>query len=190
MKYCSECGGKLALHEGALGAMSRFICTACGSVFHQSPRLGAGCLAEWDGKILLCRRAVQPEWGMWGLPAGFVAIGESTQAAATRETLEEAGVAVELRKPYALLHIQATGQLRIIYLARLLDDRFEPGPETLEAKLFAEAEMPWDQLAFATTRFALRRYFSDRVLGAFPLFFADIVPVNGKTAASPTAPRT
>ena len=178
MKYCSECGGKVAFRDSVLGAMPRFVCAACGSIFHQSPRLAAGCLAEWKGKVLLCRRAVQPEWGMWGLPAGFIADGESTSAAATRETLEEAGVEVEMDGPYALLHIQSTGQLRVIYRARLLDDRFTIGPETLEARLFDEAEIPWDELAFATTRYALQRYFVDRKKGSFGLFFADIVPVR------------
>ena len=178
MKYCSECGGKVVFRDSALGAMSRFVCTACSSIFHQSPRLAAGCLAEWNGRILLCRRAVQPEWGMWGLPAGFIADGESTAAAAARETLEEAGVPVELRAPYALLHIQSTGQLRVIYRARLLDDRFTLGPETLEARLFDEGEIPWEDLAFATTRYALQRYFADCKTGSFALFFADIVPVR------------
>ena len=178
MKYCSECGGKVVFRESVLGAMSRFVCTVCGSIFHQSPRLAAGCLAEWQGRILLCRRATQPEQGMWELPAGFVASGESTGKAAARETLEEVGVAVELGEPYALLHVVSIGQLRVIYLARLLDEHFAIGPETLEAKLFDEVEIPWDDLAFATTRYALRRYFVDRRTGNFALFFADIVPFN------------
>lgn len=175
MKYCSECGNKVAFQKRARGAVSRFLCTACRAVFYQSPKLAAGCIADWDGEILLCRRANAPAQGLWGFPAGFVADGESVSAAATRETLEEANVAVEIQRPYALFHIPHANQLRVIYLARLLDNHFKTGPETLEVKLFAESQVPWSDLAFTTTHNALKRYFQDRASGTFGFFFADIV---------------
>ena len=178
VKYCSECGHKVIVEQLPLVPMSRFACTVCRAVFYQSPRLAAGCIAEWEGKILLCRRAVDPARGRWGLPAGFVAAGESTSAAAVRETLEEANVAVNIVQAYALFHVPHANQLRVIFLAQLLDNKFKPGTETLEARLFEEAEMPWDDLAFATTGNALTKYFRDRAAGDFGFFFADIVQID------------
>jgi ADP-ribose pyrophosphatase YjhB (NUDIX family) len=178
MKYCSECGHKVVLEKSPLVPMSRFVCTACRAVFYQSPRLAAGCIAEWKGRILLCRRAVEPARGRWGLPAGFVVPGESTRIAAARETLEEANVAVEIQRAYALFHVPHANQLRVIFLARLLDDKFTPGAETLEVRLFEEADVPWDDLAFATTGNALSKNFRDRAAGDLGFFFADIVQVE------------
>jgi len=183
MKYCSECGNPVTFEERALVGASRFVCTVCGSIFHQSPRLAAACIAEWKGQILLCRRAVQPAAGLWGLPAGFLAARESASAAAARETLEEAGVDVEDLRPYGVMHIPDNDQLRVVYLGRLVDNHFKAGPEALEAGLFGEAQIPWEDLAFATTRHALKRYFADRQTGIFGFFFADIVPVNAQPHA-------
>ncbi len=178
MKYCSECGSKVSLQQRSLEGVDRFVCTVCKRIFHQSPRLSAGCIAEWRDSVLLCQRALRPEEGQWELPAGFVASGESTRAAAIRETLEEANAEVEIQGVYGLLHLTHIDQLRVIYLARLLDCRFKPGPETLAVRLFRESEIPWGDLAFATTREALRRYFTDRKSGKFELFFADVVPFD------------
>jgi ADP-ribose pyrophosphatase YjhB (NUDIX family) len=183
MKYCSECGAKVAFHARGRGSVSRFVCTACRRIFFQDPRLAAGCIAEWDGQILLCRRAIAPAHGLWGLPAGFVADGESVSAAAIRETLEEANVAVEIHQPFALFHIPHANQLRVIYLARLLDNHFKAGPETIEARLFEESQVPWNDLAFTTTHDALRRYFQDRASGSFGFFVADIVSFESSAIA-------
>lgn len=176
MNYCSECGANVVFQKGSRGATSRFVCPACRTVFYQSPRLATACIAEWDGSILLCRRAVEPERGQWELPAGFVASGEALGAAACRETLEEAGVDVEIQRPYALLHLAHANQMRLVYLARLLGTAFRCGTETLDVRLFAETRVPWTDLAFATTRETLRRYFADRRCGDFGFFFAEILP--------------
>lgn len=178
MKYCSECGSAVARVPQQGRAPSRFVCKACDAVFFRAPRLATACIAEWERKILLCRRAVAPEHGQWELPAGFVASGESISAAAVRETLEEANVEVVIERPYALLHIPHADQLRVVYLARLLAIDFKRGPETSEARLFDEREIPWEQLAFATTRDTLRRYFADRRAGVLGFFFAEIVPLT------------
>jgi len=175
MKYCSECGAKVVFNSRGGGATPRYVCTACRRIFYQSPRLAAGCVAEWERQILLCRRAIAPAHGLWGLPAGFVADGESVSAAAIRETLEEANVAVKIQQPFALFHIPHANQLRVIYLARLLDNQFKPGPETVEARLFEESQVPWNDLAFTTTHNALKRYFQDRASGSFGFFVAEIV---------------
>ena len=183
MKYCSECGGKVVSYRHGRSAIPRCVCTVCRTIFYQSPRLAAGCIAEWNRQVLLCRRAVAPAHGLWGLPAGFVADGESVGAAAIRETLEEANVAVEIQRPYALFHIPHANQLRVIYLARLLDNHFKPGSETAEVRLFEETEVPWNDLAFTTTHNALRRYFQDRASGIFGFFFADIVSFESNVIA-------
>jgi ADP-ribose pyrophosphatase YjhB (NUDIX family) len=179
MKFCSECGSKVVFEPRSRGATSRFVCTACQTVFYQSPKLATGCIAERDTRIVLCRRAVPPNAGLWELPAGFVASGEAVQSAAMREVLEEANVEVEIQRVYALLHIPHINQMRVIYLARLLDDKLRPGAETAEARLFDEAQVPWNDLAFATTRDVLQRYFRDRKTGEMGFFFADIVPFDG-----------
>jgi ADP-ribose pyrophosphatase YjhB (NUDIX family) len=176
MKYCSECGNRVAFERAAHGMLPRFVCTVCSTIFHQSPKLAAGCIARQDGRILLCRRAVPPGYAQWELPAGFIATGESATVTAAREVLEEANVRVEIERLYAILHIPRINQVRLIYLARLLDNGFKPGPETLEARLFDEAQIPWDSLAFATTRDTLNHYFQHRADDTDGVFYADILP--------------
>lgn len=156
--------------------MGRFVCGECKTVFYQDPRLAVGCIAVWDNQILLCRRAVEPGYGLWELPAGFVEKGETASNAVARETVEEASVGIEILRLYALLHIPHINQARVIYLARLLDNRFQAGAEMLEVRLFPEAAVPWGDLAFSTTRDVLRKYFQDRKSGTYSFFFADIVP--------------
>lgn len=182
MKFCPECAHPVTLEEGRGGHASRYRCTRCNAIFHQSPRLATGCIAEWEGRILLCRRGVAPGYGLWELPAGFVAEGESAAAAAVRETLEEANVGVELQRVYALINIPHVNQMRVIWLARLAGADVSPGAETLETRLFDEAGIPWSSLAFATTRDPLSRYFQDRRKGTLGFFFADIVPFEAGRA--------
>ncbi|MBS0325518.1 MAG: NUDIX hydrolase [Proteobacteria bacterium] len=176
MKYCSECGAPVVLQRQRSAHAWRYVCETCRIVFYQAPRLAAACIAEWEHRILLCRRAVEPEFGCWELPAGFVASGESAAAAARRETLEEAGVGVSIDRPYALLHIPSVNQFRVVYLACLLDTTFRTGAETSDARLFAEHEIPWEKVEFATTRDTLRHYLAERREGKLGFFFAEIVP--------------
>lgn len=177
MKYCSECGAKVVLEQRRRAGAWRFVCHACRAVFYQTPKLATACLADSEGQLLLCRRAVEPERGLWEFPAGFVAPGETVAAAAARETLEEAGVEVDIGRPYALLHVAPANQLRVVYLGTLRSTAFTPGTETLEARLFHEHEVPWDALAFATTRETLRHYLTERKEGVLGFFFAEIVAV-------------
>jgi ADP-ribose pyrophosphatase YjhB (NUDIX family) len=178
MKYCTECGQRVVPRRDARGIAQSYACPACRQVFYQSPRVATACIAQWQDTILLCKRAVEPESGRWELPAGFVVSGESLSAAAARETLEEASVEVALERPYALLHLPHANQVRMVYLARLRGTDFRPGPETVDVRLFDEQQIPWDELAFATTRDTLRRYFADRREGVYGFFFAEIVPVR------------
>ena len=128
----------------------------------------------WDDQVLLCRRNIEPRHGLWTLPAGFMELGETTDEGALRETIEEAGAHVELEGLYSLLNVVRVGQVHLFYRARLLDTEFAPGPETIEARLFTEDEVPWDEIAFRTTRKTLEFFFADRRDGRFGLHLADV----------------
>jgi len=134
-----------------------------------------GTVPVWEDRVLLCKRNIEPRYGMWTLPAGFMELGETTEAGALRETDEEAGARIELQGLFTLLNVVPVAQVHFFYLARLLDTHFNPGPETIEARLFLEDEVPWEQLAFRTVRETLHRYFEDRRRGRFEVHFADIV---------------
>ena len=153
----------------------RAVCTACGTVLYENPLLVVGTVpVADDGRILLCRRAIEPRHGFWTLPAGFMELGETTEQGALRETDEEAGAQVVLEGLFAVLNVVRVGQVHLFYRARMLDTRLAPGPETLEARLFREDEIPWDELAFRTVRDTLQRYFADRRRGQFSVHCADI----------------
>jgi ADP-ribose pyrophosphatase YjhB (NUDIX family) len=133
-----------------------------------------GTLPVWGEQVLLCKRNIEPRKGFWTLPAGFMELGETTEEGAARETDEEAGAHIEMQGLYCLLNVVSAGQVHMFYRARLLDTDFAPGPETMEAKLFHQHEIPWDDLAFRTVRLTLEKYFSDRVEGQFAVHCADI----------------
>lgn len=150
------------------------MCGACGHIDYENPLNVVGTVPVWEDKVLLCRRNIEPRHGYWTLPAGFMELGETTEAGALRETDEEAGARVDLQGLFSILNVVRAGQLHLYYLARLLDTDFAPGPETIEARLFSEAEIPWDDLAFRTVRLTLERYFADARSGRFGLHCADI----------------
>ncbi|TSE20538.1 NADH pyrophosphatase [Tepidimonas alkaliphilus] len=152
----------------------RAVCPACGTIHYENPLNIVGTVPVWGERVLLCRRAIEPRRGKWTLPAGFMELGETTAQGALRETREEAGAEVELEGLFTLLNVARVGQVHIYYRARLLSDRFAPGHETMEARLFAEHEIPWEELAFRTVAETLQRYFDDRRRGAFGVHTADI----------------
>jgi ADP-ribose pyrophosphatase YjhB (NUDIX family) len=154
--------------------LPRWVCDACGEIHYQNPRLVVGSIPEFDGKLLLCRRAIEPRHGLWTLPAGFMELGETTAEGALRETDEEAGAHVELEGLFAVLNVVRVGQVHLFYRARMTDTHLNPGSETLEARLFREDEIPWDELAFRTVRETLTRYFADRKAGQFGIHCTDI----------------
>ncbi len=117
--------------------------------------------------VLLCKRNIEPRKGKWTLPAGFMELGESTADGAARETTEEAGAQFKMGPLFTVMSVPRVGQVHLYYLAALDHDQFEPGFETQEARLFSEAEIPWDELAFRTVQETLKHYFSDRQAGQF-----------------------
>ena len=173
-KHCKTCGAPVVYRKPAGDDRERATCTACGNVFYENPLNVVGTVPIWGDDVLLCRRNIEPRYGLWTLPAGFLELGETTEQGALRETTEEAGARVELQGLYTLLNVVRVGQLHLFYRARLEDTAFAPGPETIEARLFEEAQVPWQQIAFRTVRETLTHYFADRKRGTFELHCSDI----------------
>lgn len=167
MKFCSECGHSVALAIPEGDNRPRHVCPQCGTIHYQNPKMVIGTIPVWehDGQVqvLLCRRAIEPRYGYWTLPAGFMENGETTGEAAARETDEEAGANIALGQLFALLNVAHVHQVHMFYLARLRDLDFHPGEESLEVQMFSERDIPWDELAFPTIRKTLELFFADRV---------------------------
>ena len=174
MKFCSSCGGIIEQRTPAGDQRIRAVCSACTTIHYQNPRIVAGCVVESDGKILLCRRAIEPRRGFWTNPAGFMEIGETLQDAAARETREEAVAEVQLGPLLAVVNVLRSAQVHIFFRATLIDTRFGAGAESLEVRLYEETAIPWDDMAFSSSIFALRHYLEDRRLGRQELHFLDI----------------
>lgn len=177
MKFCSNCGAPVAHRVPPGDSLPRYVCDACQTIHYQNPRMVVGCIAEWEDRILLCRRAIEPRYGLWTVPAGFMENGETTYQGAERETLEEANARIQIGPLYALYNIPHINQVYILFRAQLLDLGFHAGAETLEVKLFAEAEIPWDRLAFATVRNTLTHYYDDRKAGQYRFHMGTIEPM-------------
>ena len=165
MKFCSNCGHAVTLRTPAGDHLPRHVCDECGTVHYRNPKIVVGCVPEHEGRILLCRRAIEPRHGFWTIPAGFMENGETTQQGARRETLEEALAEVEIGSLLAVVHVLHADQVHVMFRARMLEPRFGPTPESLEVMLCDETEVPWDEIAFRSVDFALRRYFDDRRRG-------------------------
>ena len=153
----------------------RAVCPACDTVHYENPLNVVGTVPYLGNKVLLCKRNIEPRWGKWTLPAGFMELGETTAEGALRETHEEAGAQIELEGLFTVLSVPRVGQVHLFYRARLLSDAFDPGWETLEARLFEQGEIPWDEIAFRTVRETLERFFADRARGQFGVHNLDIL---------------
>jgi ADP-ribose pyrophosphatase YjhB (NUDIX family) len=170
MNFCSHCGNPVRLQVPPGDNRPRHVCTQCGAVHYHNPKLVVGCIPEWEDRILLCRRAIEPKHGLWTLPAGFMENGETTAEGAARETLEEAGARVDDLTLYTMISLPDINQVYLVFRARLLHLDFHPGEESLEARLFREHEIPWDDLAFRTIQRTLEHYYADRQRGdGYPL---------------------
>lgn len=176
MNFCSHCGAPVNRRIPPGDSLPRHVCDACGAIHYQNPKMVVGCIPEWEDRILMCRRAIEPRLGFWTLPAGFMENGETTAQGAMREALEEAGARVEIHSLYALFNLPHIDQVYLLFRARLLDLEVNPGIESLEVRLFRESEIPWESLAFRTIRATLRHYYDDRRQGAFPFRMGDIGP--------------
>jgi len=187
MKFCSNCGSRVDFRKPPGDSLPRHVCDACGTVHYVNPKVVVGAIPEWEDRILLCRRAIEPRLGYWTLPAGFMENDESTSDAAARETLEEACARITVGRMFTLINVPYISQVHIVYRAKLLDLDFSPGDESLEVALLAEHEIPWDQIAFRTIALTLRHFFDDRRAGRFDFHTCDLeVPPAGFTLASAT----
>lgn len=175
MKFCSSCGAELVLMLPPQDTRHRHVCTACNTIHYQNPRVVAGCIPEWQGRILLCRRSIEPRAGRWNLPCGFMETGETVAETALRETAEEANARVELLGLYNVINLPHISQVYFMFRARLLDGDFSAGHETEEAKLFEPASIPWEELAFPTVTHTLQFLLSDRDAGDYRFRMGDIV---------------
>ena len=173
-KHCKTCGSPVSYSIPPDDNRERATCTACGAIHYENPLNVVGTLPVWHDQVLLCRRNIEPRHGFWTLPAGFMELGETTAQGAIRETTEEAGARVELLGLYSLINVVRVGQVHLFYRARMLDIDFVPGPESLEARLFTEAEVPWHEMAFRTSKMTLEFFFADRREGRFGFHTADI----------------
>jgi len=179
MRYCSQCGAAVTLTVPEGDNVARHVCGDCGTIHYQNPKIVVGCIPEWQDRLLLCRRAIEPRYGLWTLPAGFMENGETVQQGAARETLEEAEARVEVGGLYALFNLPHINQVYMLFRARLLAPEFGPGSESLETVLMHEGEIPWDEIAFPVIAEALKLYFRDRAAGHFPLRAGSIRRLDG-----------
>uniref|UniRef100_A0ACD5XTC5 Uncharacterized protein n=1 Tax=Avena sativa TaxID=4498 RepID=A0ACD5XTC5_AVESA len=181
--FCPACGSptKLAVPDG--DEKMRAVCSSCGRVHYENPKMVVGCLVEHDNKVLLCRRKIEPAYGLWTLPAGYLEVGESAAEGASRETLEEACADVEIVSPFAQLDIPLIGQSYIIFRAKMKSPNFSPGAESLECALFALDDIPFDSLAFSSIIVTLRMYIEDVKSGNIKFHYCTI---NKRIGAGPS----
>jgi ADP-ribose pyrophosphatase YjhB (NUDIX family) len=175
VRYCRGCGTAVQNRVPDDGDTKvRAVCPACHTIHYQNPLNVVGTIPVWQDRILLCKRNIEPRFGKWTLPAGFLEIGETLAEGAARETREEAGATFEMGELFSVMNVTRVGQVHFFYRAQLLSATFDPGHETQEARLFAAADIPWDELAFRTVSETLKRYLADASTGRFALHQVDI----------------
>jgi ADP-ribose pyrophosphatase YjhB (NUDIX family) len=169
VKFCSQCGSPVDQRIPEGDNRPRHICDQCDTIHYHNPKIVAGCLPVWEDKVLLCKRAIEPRYGLWTLPAGFMENDETLEQAAERESVEEANAKLIINDLYTVISLPHVNQVYMMFRAQLTDLSFGPGIESLEVDLFAEKDIPWDQLAFGTIRMTLEYFFEDRKHGRFPV---------------------
>ena len=167
MNFCTNCGGTTAEKIPLGDHQVRRVCTQCSYIHYVNPKVICGALALWENKVLLCRRAIEPRYGLWTLPAGYMELFETMEQGAARETREEAEAEVEIQQLYCMYNIPRIGQIYVLFKADLIEGKFGAGEETIESRLLAEDEIPWNDLAFPSVERTLRHYFADRKTGNF-----------------------
>ena len=175
IKHCRNCGTAVVYRVPDDGdTHQRAVCPACDTIHYENPLNVVGTVPCLDDRVLLCKRNIEPAWGKWTLPAGFMELNETTAQGAARETDEEAGAQFEMGDLFSVVSVPRVGQVHLFFRAQLLSDRFDPGHETIEARLFREDEIPWDEIAFRTVKETLLRFFDDRRKGVFAVHTLDI----------------
>jgi ADP-ribose pyrophosphatase YjhB (NUDIX family) len=176
IQHCKSCGSAVTYRVPDDGdTRERAVCNACHTIHYENPLNVVGTVPVWGNQVLLCKRNIEPRLGKWTLPAGFMELNETVAEGAARETVEEAGAQFEMQELFALMNVTRVGQVHFFFRAQLTSNIFEPGHETQEARLFAEHEIPWDEIAFRTVKETLQHYFADAKTGKFGLHQVDIV---------------
>jgi ADP-ribose pyrophosphatase YjhB (NUDIX family) len=176
IQFCKSCGSAVTYRVPDDGdTRERAVCNSCHTIHYENPLNVVGTVPVWGDKVLLCKRNIEPRFGKWTLPAGFMELNETVAQGAARETVEEAGAQFEMQDLFTLMNVTRVGQVHFFYRAQLMSDQFDPGHETQEARLFAEHEIPWDEIAFRTVKETLQHYFADAKKGKFELHHVDIV---------------
>ena len=165
MKFCSQCGHEVALTVPEGDTLPRHVCGHCGTIHYENPKVVVGCVPEYEGRILICKRAIEPRLGYWTIPAGFMENGETLQEGAARETLEEAEAQVEVGELFAIVDVVRAQQVHMLFRARMLNERYGAGDESLEVRLIEPNDIPWEDIAFASVRFGLEAWLEDRRTG-------------------------
>ena len=167
MNFCSNCGSdKLEFVIPTGDNRPRMVCGNCQAIHYVNPKIVAGCLPVWGEQVLLARRAIKPCYGLWNIPSGYLENGETVEEGALREVREEVKADLRLIGLHALYSIPHINQVYIHFLGELPSaDGFDCGSESLEARLFHESEIPWQDIAFTSSTFSLKRYFADRKKG-------------------------
>jgi ADP-ribose pyrophosphatase YjhB (NUDIX family) len=176
--FCGQCGTAITRQVPPGDSRERDLCQNCGAVHYQNPRVVVGTIPIWDNKVLLCLRAIEPRMNTWTLPAGFMELSETTGQGAQRETLEEAGVQVELGKLYTVIDVPQVDQIHIYFLAHAANGELDPGPESLDARYYALDEIPWDNLSFRSVSTTLKHYINDLSSGQFQTRYYSLPPLT------------
>lgn len=174
MKFCSHCGSPVTLQVPADDDRPRHVCSACGAIHYQNPKLVVGSIPVWENQILMCRRDIDPRKGYWTLPAGYLENGETAADGARRETLEETGATIDELIPYLMVDIVHIHQIYLMFRCHLTAPEFHATRESTEVRLFAEDAIPWDRIAFKVMEKTLRCFLQDRTTGNYP-FRTDVI---------------
>ena len=157
-EFCPRCAGRLELREIKAGEPERLVCSECSFIFYQGPKLVAATIFELDGGIVLTQRAIEPGYGKWTFPGGFVERGERAEAAAEREALEEAGMEIEAGEIVGLYSYEDQAPIIAVFSGCVVGGRMEPLDETMDVKVFPRDGLPWSEMAFPSTDHALKDY--------------------------------
>ena len=157
-EFCPRCAGRFESRRLKEGDPERLVCGACGFVFYLGPKLVAGAIVEFDGGMILIQRAIEPGYGLWTFPGGFVERGEVAEAAAARETLEETGLEIEVTGIVGLYTYEDQAPAIAVFAARVTGGEPVPLDETLDVRAFPREGLPWAEMAFPSTEHALKDY--------------------------------
>lgn len=165
MNYCGQCGKPVVRKVPEGDHAPRDVCPACGTIHYVNPKVIVGCIPVWEGKVLMCKRDIEPRRGYWTFPAGFMELAETSAQGAAREAMEESGAYVDIGDLLTVIDCPDVGQVYLIYKATLKKPDFHVTPESSEVRLMSEDEIPWGDIAFRTVYRSLKHFFEDRAAG-------------------------